>query len=377
MKVIQVCPRFYPDLGGVETHVKELSKHLTQLGVEVEVYTTDPIGNLPKRGRVDGFDIHRFRSYSYNGIYSFSPELFSSLKKISGVDIVHAHDYQDYGVLAAYLSKKKFQKPLVYTPHYHPMGGSKWRTIAKGIYNAVLGGCLFKNADAVIAVSRYEKNLLDQQFHLNSRKLIYIPNGINYEKFSNFKKRVYSNKKQIILYVGRLEKYKGVQFIISALKKIIEVENCELRIIGDGSYKKELINFVEKLGIADHVSFLGKVSESDLIEAYISSDVFVMTSQYEAFCIALAEAMAYALPVIATKVGGMPELIDHGQHGFLIDYPPQRDVLAKTAIYLLENKETARKMGLEGRINILSYSWRSSAEKLLELYKNLLTVYPN
>lgn len=375
MKVVHVCPRFYPYHGGVETHVRELSRYLKELGVDVKVYTTDPKGSLPKKGMVDGIEIYRSRSYPFNGIYHFSPELYSTLKNLESVDIVHAHDYQDYSILATSRAKIKLQAPLVYTPHFHPTGGSKWRTMGKGVYGALLGGYLLRSADAVIAVSKHEKDLLERRFHLDGRRIRYIPNGINIEKFRNLKKRERQKNNHIILYVGRLEKYKGVQHIIRALPKIVEVEDCELHIIGEGSYWRELISFVKKLKMTDHVTFLGRVSEAELIEAYLSSDIFVMLSQYEAFCIALAEAMACSLPVIATKVGGVPELLKHGQYGFLLDYPPERDILAKTAIYLLENIEISRKMGLEGREYIISkFSWRSSSEKLLQLYRELLNL---
>jgi glycosyltransferase involved in cell wall biosynthesis len=374
LKVVHVCPRFYPYSGGVETHVRELSKHLKQLGVDVEIYTTDPGGNLPKKEVLDNIEIQRFHSYPFNGIYHFSPELYSALKSLEEVDIVHAHDYQDYSVLAASRAKRKFQSPLVFTPHFHPTGGSRWRTMTKGIYNTLLGGGLLRSADAIITVSEYERDLLERRFHLDRKRIRYIPNGIDIEKFRNLKKRDHSKNSQIILYVGRLEKYKGVQHIIEALPKIVGVENCELHIVGDGNYKEELISIARRLKMTNHVTFLGKVSETELIDEYLSSDLFVMPSQYEAFCIALAEAMAYTLPVIATRVGGIPELIETGINGFLIDYPPDGDILAKKVIYLLENKEVSRKRGLEGRDHVLSrFSWRSSAEKLLEVYKDLVT----
>jgi glycosyltransferase involved in cell wall biosynthesis len=374
LKVVHVCPRFYPYQGGVETVVREFSKRLIQMGVNVEVYTTDPKGDLPKEDSVDGIQIQRFRSHSFNGVYHFSPKLFSALKDLKEVDLVHAHDYQDYCILAASRAKKRFQKPLVYSTHYHPIGGSKTRTVAKRIYNALLGGRLMKNADAVIAVSESEKALLEKLFHLDEKRIRHIPNGIDTERLRDLQNIENRKRGQTLLYVGRLERYKGVQHIIKALPKIVEARDCELQVVGEGSYKEELVSFAKKMKMTEHVSFLGKLSEAEITEAYLGSDIFIMPSQYEAFCVSLAEAMAYALPVIATKVGGMTELFEDGKHGFLIDYPPERDLLAEQAIYLLENRGVSRKMGREGREYILSrFSWKSSTEQLLELYKELLT----
>ena len=240
----------------------------------------------------------------------------------------------------------------------------------------MLAKYLFKKSDMIIAVSHYEKRLLTEKFQLDERKIRYVPNGINVEKYSSHvhdvARKDYASEEKTILYVGRLEEYKGVQFLLRAFPKIIAtIKNCQLLIAGDGNYKKALISLVDRLKIRNKVYFLGNVTESELIRLYLSSNVLIMPSQYEAFCIVLAEAMACGLPVIATRVGGIPELLGNNR-GFLIDYPPEINTLAKMTVYLLSNPSLSMRIGLEARKFVLpKFSWRSVTEDLFEIYNEV------
>lgn len=373
MKVLQVCPRFSPFRGGIATHVEELTKNLIALGVDVEVYTTDPEGRLPSKETRNSMKLTRFRSYTLNDLYFFSPGLYLAMKKLENIDIVHVHNYQDFSALAASETKRNYRKPMIFTPHFHPIGASKLRTIGKRIYAALVGERIFQNSDAVIAVSKYEKHLLSESFHLNEESVSYIPNGINVENCGPLA-RTHKSVEKSILYVGRLEKYKGVQFLIRAFQKVKETEKTSrLLIVGEGSFKKKLIALADDLGLRSHVYFLGNVSNLELSNLYSRSSLFVMPSEYEAFCITLVEAMSYGLPVIATKVGGMSELIGRNSRGLLIDYPPDIEKLAELEMSLLDDSSFSNKIGQTARDYVLArFSWRSVAEKVLKIYSTVV-----
>lgn len=372
MRIAQLCPRYRPDIGGIQTHVEAISKQLTSLGVDVEIYTTDPSGKLPRHEEIDGVNVHRFRSYSFRDLYYFSPSLLSGLMDLEDVDIVHAHSYQEFCTLAAVCAKRSFRKPLVFTPHFHPTGSSKLRTIGKRFYALTVGGYLFQKSDAVVAVSRYEKQLLAETFQLSERKITYIPNGINVENYKLSVRDNHSHKKSILC-VGRLEEYKGVQYLIEAFPIVKEkVKDVQLVIVGDGSHKKRLVALADHLNIRKDVHFLGYISDSQLTNLYLTSSLFVMPSAYEAFCIALVEAMAHGLPVIATKVGAMSELIGKNLRGFLIDYPPDVKTLADMESLLLNDSDLSCKISHAARDYVLAtFSWRSTAENLLKVYTEL------
>src|SRR4030067_693284 len=128
MEVMQVCPLFFPYLGGIETHVREISKRLVKLGVDIKVYTTDPSGKLPKKENIDDVEIHRFRSYAPNSLYYFSPDLYFELRKLKQAKVIHVQSFPDFPSLAVDLVKNKNRKSMVLTPHYwstsHVMGTS-------------------------------------------------------------------------------------------------------------------------------------------------------------------------------------------------------------------------------------------------------------
>lgn len=208
MKIAQVCPRFYPHIGGVETHVYEIASRIAKK-FDVEVLTTDPGGKLPKVEEIDGLTVRRFKSLAPSEAYYFSPELYDYLKKNSSdYDVVHAHNYHAFPALFAALTKGK--NKLIFTPHYHGSGHSFFRNVLHKPYK-IFGRKIFKRADAIVCVSNYEKNLVLKNFKVAEDRTYVIPNGINLDEFKDIEK-IKRNKeswKKTILYVGRVEKYKG------------------------------------------------------------------------------------------------------------------------------------------------------------------------
>lgn len=376
MEVIQVCPAFFPYRGGLETHVEEISKRLRNSGFGVQIYTTDPTGRLPKKQEIDGLKISRFRAFSPNRVYFFAPGLYSALRRTENVDVIHAHGYPNFPALATAFARDNNGKPFVFTSHYggydvQTLGTSTWRTVAKKCYNSSMGRYIFSKADAVVTVAEFEKELLKQRFGVDEARIKYIPNGINVQNVKTLKKDDQETK--TILYVGRLEKYKGIHFLIDAFIKIkSSFPNSRLVIVGSGSYKERLVNLTSCLRLRDSVSFLENISQEHLIHLYLSSSVFITLPQYEPFGISLAEAMASGLPVIATKVGAIPELIQHSRNGFLLDFPPNKEDLIAFITLLLENPDFSAKIGLEARKSILSrFSWEKTVQSLIELYEQL------
>ncbi|WP_457550752.1 glycosyltransferase family 4 protein, partial [Archaeoglobus sp.] len=182
MRIAQVCPRFYPDIGGVETHVYEISKRLAK-HFEVEVLTTDPTGRYSKVEEIEGFMVRRYKSIALSNSYYFSFDMYRFLKKHSSdYDIVHAHNYHAFPALFAALTKNKSR--LVFTPHYHGRGHSFIRDLLHKPYK-ILGRRIFEKADAVICVSRFERNLILKNFNVDSSKLFVIPNGVNLDEFKD------------------------------------------------------------------------------------------------------------------------------------------------------------------------------------------------
>ena len=358
MRIAQVCPRFYPHIGGVETHVYEISKRLAR-HFEVEVLTTDPSGKLPKFEEIDGVIVRRFKSFAPSEAYYFSASLYRYLKRHSSeYDLIHAHNYHAFPALFAALTKDKNR--LVFTPHYHGKGHSFIRDLLHKPYK-ILGSRIFEKADAVICVSNYEKKLVLKNFRIEESKVHVIPNGINLEEFKNvdeIKKRKDRSVKTI-LYVGRIEKYKGLDFVVKALKLL--PENFILEIVGKGSYKPKIVKLAKDLGVSDRIKFYQDLSREELIEKFAKADVLVLLSKHEAYGLVVAEALASKTPCVVANTSALSEWID-GKSVFGVDYPIDVRVLTD----MIVNVSNVRVECIE------LHTWDSIYEHIKNVYQDAI-----
>lgn len=180
-----------------------------------------------------------------------------------------------------------------------------------------------------------------------------------------------SEKAVIIGYVGRLIRYKGVDLLISAFKNLVtEFPDIRLVIIGDGRELKSLQRQAAQLGIKDLVIFLGY--QANVAEYLPAFDIFVLPSRWETYGLAALEAMASGIPVVATKVGGLPEFIQDKVNGLLV---PPEDVKALTEAikFCIQHSETARTMALEGQKKVRAeHSIENYVCKLEQIYREIL-----
>ena len=325
MKIAQICPRYYPDIGGVETHVREISERLVKAGHDVEVITTDPTGKLSKREIVNGVKVLRFRSFAPGNAYYLAPQIYTYLKE-HDYDVIHAHSYHAFPAFFASLGRHGGK--LVFTPHYHRHGHTAFRDLLHKPYR-LLGKMIFSRADSVICVSEYEKKLVESDFKVAS-KTIKIPNGINLKEFENLKHPGKESKKKagrekLLLYVGRLEEYKGIQYIIQSLP---ELQDFRLRIVGKGPYESELRSMAKSLGVEARVEWLKDLSRKKLLECYAGADIFLMLSSHEAYGITVAEALAAGVPCIVAKGSALEEFVD-GKNCIGIENPVSKEKVAR------------------------------------------------
>jgi glycosyltransferase involved in cell wall biosynthesis len=353
MKILQVCPRYYPDIGGVEEHVRNISERLAKK-CDVTVFTTDPSGKLSKHETINGVTVKRFKSWAPNEAYYFSRELKRYLAKNSDdYDVVHAHSYHAFPAL--YAAQAKGKNKLVFTPHYHGTGHTLFRSLLHIPYK-FFGKKIFEKAGKVICVSNYERSLVLKRFKVDEKKVVVIPNGINLEEFKGLKKQ--SKDCRVILYVGRLEKYKGVHYLIKALPKLDN--DIMLEIVGKGPYQKSLVKLAQKMGWGNRVKFYQNLPRKELLRAYADADVFALLSKYEAFGICVAEALASKTLCIVAKTSALKEWVDN-KNCFGIDYPINHDELGK-----LINKVIGKEMS-----GVKLYDWDDTARELSRIYEKI------
>ncbi len=353
MKIAQICPRYFPCIGGVETHVKEISERLVLAGHEVEVITTDPTGKLNKRDTINGVKVTRFRSFAPGDAYYIAPQIYFYLKK-HNYDVIHAHSYHALPAFFAALGKSEGK--FVFTPHYHRSGHTPFRNLLHKPYR-LFGKLIFSRADTVICVSEYEKKLLEDDFEV-AGKIVKIPNGINIEEFKHLSRQQKKDGEKILLYVGRLEEYKGVQYIIQALP---ELQNFRLRVVGKGPYEEELRNMAERLGVTGRVEWLKDLSRKELLECYASADVFLMLSSHEAYGITVAEALAAGTQCVVAKGSALEEFVD-GENCVGIESPVTPNSIIR-AIRDMEEGNREKKYTLRS-----VKDWNEVAEKIIKVY---------
>ncbi|MFC1846807.1 glycosyltransferase family 4 protein [Chloroflexota bacterium] len=318
MRILQVSVGYTPSHGGVATNVKNISERLAKKH-QVTVFAENYKAMLPYEETINGVLVRRFDCFHPGAAYFLSPDMIKELRR-SSFDIVHGHCYHG---LPLYFSRYAGRKKFVVTSHYHGHGHTFSRSILFKLYK-LFGRRIFNDADVIVAVSEYEKQILMRDFGLDESKLHLIPNGVVLDDFSNAGLTPRTNT---IMYAGRLEKYKGIHYIIQALP-LLEDDLC-LEIVGWGTYEAELMQLVDRMGLKHRVSFSKLLSRSQLLKLYSQAQVFVVLSQQEAFSIVVAEALASKTPCVVARTSALKEWIDN-KNCLGIDYPIDIRKLAET-----------------------------------------------
>ena len=222
------------------------------------------------------------------------------------------------------------------------------------------------NIDIFISPSTKLKQFLGKNRFSNVTCLPYFK-AISYSKSEK------SKKENIVLFVGALQEHKGAKYLIKAMQKVIKkVKDVRLMIVGDGPDKIELINYSKKLKIDKYVNFIGAIRHDQIGKYYEDSFVVVIPSIWmEQFGIVGLEAMAHGIPVIASNIGGLPDLIEDGKNGFLVKRF-DIDMIAKRIIQLFNNKKLARKIGENGRRMVEdNFNEKEHIKKLISIYKSI------
>ncbi len=390
LKILQTCIRFPPAPGGAETHVLSISKELSKLGHDVRVFSSNLYKETPFSPKfdwaktVEGINVTRFRAYAPPGDmhYVLFPGIVPAILS-SDADILHAHSYGYFHVNACALARRLKKRPFVITPHYHPVwsmwGGAKRKKLRR-VYDGLIAKPVMDAADAVIGVSRHEMETLKDVWH-DEKKIHVIPNGIDLSKFTPIpsgerfrKENGIAENEKLVLFAGRLATNKGLEFLIEASPDIArEHPDVRFAIVGeDQGLLEKLKERSSKLGTGKRFIFPGHVPEESLRSAFAACDVFVLPSEYEAFGIVLLEANACMKPCVATRVGGVPEVIEHGKNGMLVDYADSIG-LGNAICELLSDDGKSKRMGERGRARVAElFTWEKVARQIEALYNKLL-----
>ncbi len=369
MKIGLVSPYDYAFPGGVVTHISYLARYFMAAGHKVKVLASCskkgisyfgeeviPIGKpfpIPSAGSI--------------ARVALSPWLPAQVRKVLArekFDILHIHE--PFGSFLSFWALTESNTINVGTFHaYHTKPRGYW--LGKPIFKRLL-----PKLKAKIAVSKPAMEFVSR--HLPGDYQI-ITNGVDIERFYPQGPVIdkFADGKLNILFVGRLETRKGLDYLLGAYGKVKkQFPNIRLIVVGPGTrLRPRYEKIIQDKGLTD-VFFAGFVPDTELPKYYRTAHLFCSPAiGGESFGIILLEAMASGKPVIASNIEGYANVISHKEDGLLIP-PKDEEALAEAILFLLNNEPLRREMGFKGRAKAEKYSWENIARRVMDCYTNLL-----
>jgi D-inositol-3-phosphate glycosyltransferase len=393
--------------GGMNVYVRDLSRELARRGIGIDVFTRSQDSFIPVishslgyGGRVIHIKAGPEEPIAVADITPYLDQFAAEVDQFArdegiNYDLIHSHYWQS-GLVAGMLRDYWGAVPIVHM--FHTLGRMKNRVALSDRELSPIERIegeekVIEIADRIIAATPAEQAQLHWLYGNRSGKEVVVPPGVDLERFHPLPKEAAKAhvgipvKDKNILFVGRIEALKGVDTLLQAMALIQQrypeaIRNVGVTIIGGDPWANDpdlemarLQAMREQLGIHDIVTFIGARDQNELPFYYAAAEMVVMPSHYESFGMVALEAMATGTPVIASEVGGLAFLIRDGENGFHV---PSRDpeALAERIYELLTNDSRRSKLGVNAYENARQYAWEHIAERMLKVYRDLLTPQP-
>ena len=394
MNILLYVNSFLPAVGGKEIVVHYLASEMQKAGNCVRI--CGPSGWIKKQNQKHEYPVHRWPTL--RGLFPDKvgyAQLFLDIA-IWGCDVVHAHTTYPNGYIAALL-KKKIKMPLVITPHGQDIHvipelgfGHRLDPIKSRKINYAL-----KNAEIVTAISDSVQSSLITA-GCNQSKIRKISNGIDIERFAkknnqNVRRRFkLPDDSRLILSVGNYHHRKGQDNIIAAMPQVLsQFPNARLFIVG--SNQEPLAKKIRSLKLDEFIRLTGpipfpspqnieEINESktisdELADLYRQSEIYVSASlnkEAEGLSLAVLDAMAAGVPVVATNISGSSDVVIHGRNGLLVP-PSDHKALGDAIVYLLKSEIKIKEMGVQGNLIAKQFNWKNIAHKYLSVYEEAIS----
>lgn len=364
-KLLIVAPYFVPEGGGLENYAYQVGKKLQEKYDLFVVTATEKEAGIED---FEGMQVHRLDPsffVSNTPIFLGLRRYVTRLLRDEEIDIVHAHMPVPFFADVAIRTAEKVGVPSVLTFHATALKKGSWTDIIELFYRPILLATCRK-AGAVTAVTKKGREGI-----LGSIEDVYVISpGV--ESVIHDVEKV---REQSFVFAGQLSEshsLKGLDVLLEALALIKDMD-FKLYVAGDGDAKERYMKSVEKLGISGKVEFLGWVDREEMLEYAKKSLAVVIPSKNDAegFPTVMPEAHSVGVALIASRVGGIPEMISGGENGFLVE-PNNPQALSEKLVCALENKKKMVKMGECGlEIVRQKYTWERIAERYEELFSEL------
>lgn len=371
-------PFFFPAYGGAELATYNLARELNaqrlcnvtiwSLCKENRLYLKIPTENVDFT-ITDSVPLLRYASINLPKVKDLSLKLIIDLKN-SKEDIIHFQGTTR--LLSRLLLEESIKKKItVLTTHGLHESVQITRGALRILVNPLFINSL-KRIDHIIALSTSDCNLL-LSLGIREEKMTIIPNGIDDAKFKVRRDFVKKNNKLKLLCVARFDINKNHETLIRLVGKIAKNFDVELYLVGalaNKSYFNKLIILTKKLNLESVVTFGVSLDDAAVVDCYLSCDLFILLSTMETSPIAIIEAMYAGLPVIVTRVGGIPEIVVDGVNGYFVS-PHDLSQSFEQVVKLLKNRALRHEMGLRNKLLAKRYSWSQVAIATNLLYQKL------
>jgi D-inositol-3-phosphate glycosyltransferase len=380
--------------GGLNVYVREVSTAFSERGIATDIFTRrqspeDPaIEALAPLSRVlylpAGRSLDKYSLYNEVPAFAAGIRSFAEKEQIQ-YDLLYSH-YWLSGEVACLLRP---EMGAGWAHIAHTLGLVKNRTLASGArpepaLRIRVEGEIAQQADLLIASTTDEADDLVRSYKADPEHVYMVPPGIDLATFqpldrTEARRKIGYGPGRLLLFVGRLERLKGVEIAIRALALLRDRAHEDLRLIvlgedsreGDESEKERLKAVASLLGVRDRVDFLGSVAHHELPYFYAAADALVMPSYSESFGLVALEAQACGRPVVASGVSGLRSVVRDEVSGYLIDdHDPA--IYAERIGRLLADPELAQQMGRRGRLLAQRFSWTRTADRLEGLFENMI-----
>ncbi len=380
MKVAQVALRFDAP-GGVETNVYEVTRRLAAAGTDISVYASDLYDESEWDRRsnyrpvVDGIPVRRFavRKRMIPGLTL--PMMVGLMDALAGdgIDVIHAHSHRYGHVLQSAAVADRRGIPLVVSTHYHPADRREpgWKRAMLRLQDVGFGATAYRVAKALVVETEREAGLVREFAPAEGIRI--IPPGINLAEWSTpaADHPPPGLPPEYFVFHGRMASNKGLPYLVDALARMEPRFRRPVVFAGpDWGVQSELEAQAKARGVGDLLIFLGWQGAGATRAIIRGASALVLPSEWEAFGLVLLMGMVAGTPLVATSVGGVPEVLDQGRAGRQVPYG-DAPALADALTAVLSDPSTTRALARVAAERVQGYDWSVAAQRHLALYREL------
>ena len=385
---LHACPLAAPGQGksgGMNVYVRQLASALGNMGMEIDIFTRehpDVVNRIETIGpnvrviHIAAGDTEAHVGELYAHLPAFLKQL-NAFREEEGLeyDVIHSHYW-----LSSWVGRELSQAMGV--PHlvtFHTLGLIKMQSRAGEVEQPerpVVEAEVMASADRIIAFSPHERDAMARLYGADAAKVSLVPCGVDLSVFRPLdqkavRDRLGLNGEKILLYVGRVEPLKGLDLLVETAAQMDSEDGVRVIVVGadvNGDREMDRVKLLAKERDLDgQIDFVGQVDHKELPLYYNAADVCVVPSYYESFGLVALESMACGTPVVATRVGGLSTIIQHGRTGYL---KPWRcpDAFANSVEMIISSDGLQQSMGTAARKHAEGMGWDTIASMMWDEY---------